>query len=152
MDFNLPEELELLKHNLHRFIDYEVISVERECCPGEEMIPQWREKFEQRAKDLGIWMMEAPEEYGGLGLGILPRVVVWEELSRTIAFPARGRKHCGAVRARHPVRAKRRAEGQIFAAGSSSGEEVVLRADRALTPGQTRGRCVPRRCATESFM
>jgi acyl-CoA dehydrogenase len=100
MDFNLPEELELLKHNLHRFIDYEVISVERECCPGEEMIPQWREKFEQRARDLGIWMMEVPEEYGGLGLGILPRVVVWEELSRTIAFPARGESIMGpSVRA-----------------------------------------------------
>jgi acyl-CoA dehydrogenase len=90
MDFDLPEELILLKSNMRRFIDKEVIPVERECCPGEEMKPEWREKFEKRAKELGIWMMEVPEQYGGLGLGLLPRVVVWEELSRTIAFPARG--------------------------------------------------------------
>jgi acyl-CoA dehydrogenase len=100
MDFNLPEELILLKDNLRRFIDNEVIPVERECCPGEEMNPQWREKFEQRAKELGIWMMEVPEEHGGMGLGILPRVVVWEELSRTIAFPSRGENIMGpSVRA-----------------------------------------------------
>jgi acyl-CoA dehydrogenase len=100
MDFNLPEELVLLKDNLRRFIDKEVIPVERECCPGEDMKPEWRAKFEKRAKDLGIWMMEVPEEYGGLGLGLLPRVVVWEELSRTIAFPARGESIMGpSVRA-----------------------------------------------------
>ncbi len=100
MDFDLPEELILLKSNMRRFIDKEVIPVERECCPGEEMKPEWREKFEKRAKELGIWMMEVPEQYGGLGLGLLPRVVVWEELSRTIAFPARGESIMGpSVRA-----------------------------------------------------
>jgi acyl-CoA dehydrogenase len=100
MDFNLPEELVLLKDNMRRFIDKEVIPVERECCPGEDMKPEWRAKFEKRAKELGIWMMEVPEQYGGLGLGLLPRVVVWEELSRTIAFPARGESIMGpSVRA-----------------------------------------------------
>ena len=102
MDFDLPEELVLLKNNLRRFIDKDVIPVERDSCPreGEDMKPEYREKFEKRAKDLGIWMMEVPEEYGGMGLGLLPRVVVWEELSRTIAFPARGESIMGpSVRA-----------------------------------------------------
>ena len=35
-------------------------------------------------------MMEVPEEYGGPGLALFQRAVVSEELSRTIALPARG--------------------------------------------------------------
>ena len=31
-----------------------------------------------------------PEEYGGGGMPVLARAIVWEELSRTIAIPARG--------------------------------------------------------------
>ena len=31
-----------------------------------------------------------PEEYGGGGMSLLARAIVWEELSRTIALPARG--------------------------------------------------------------
>jgi acyl-CoA dehydrogenase len=90
MSFTLPEELRMLKDSLRRFVNAELIPVERETCVDEELKPEWRERFEQRAKDLGIWMMEVPEEYGGAGMGILPRVAVWEELARTIAFPARG--------------------------------------------------------------
>src|SRR5260370_23306269 len=35
-------------------------------------------------------MMEVPEEYGGPGLSLFQRAIVVEELSRTIALPARG--------------------------------------------------------------
>jgi acyl-CoA dehydrogenase len=89
MDFELPEELQLLKSNLRRFVDSELIPVERETCAGERLKPHYKAAFELRAKDLGIWMMDVPEAYGGLGLGVLPRAVVWEELARTIAIPAR---------------------------------------------------------------
>src|SRR5262249_52896047 len=47
-------------------------------------------KRERRAKELGIWQLDVPTEYGGGGISILARAVVWEELSRTIAIPARG--------------------------------------------------------------
>jgi acyl-CoA dehydrogenase len=95
MDFTLPEELRILKDSLRRFVNEELIPVERETCDGEELKPAWREKLQQRAKDIGIWMMEVPEEFGGLGLGIMPRVVVWEELARTIALPSRGESIMG---------------------------------------------------------
>src|SRR4029077_2139563 len=36
-----------------------------------------------------IWMMEVPEEYGGAGMTLFQRAIVIEELSRTIALPAR---------------------------------------------------------------
>lgn len=100
MDFSLPEELALLKANLRRFVDRELIPFERQSCEGDELKPEWMDRWSKRAKDLGIWMMEAPEEYGGSGLGILPRVVVWEELARTIALPSRGESIMGpSVRA-----------------------------------------------------
>lgn len=100
MDFSLPEELRILKDSMRRFVNDELIPFERETCDGEELKPEWRKKLYQRAKDIGIWMMEVPEEFGGLGLGVVPRVVVWEELARTIALPSRGESIMGpSVRA-----------------------------------------------------
>ncbi len=90
MDFHLPEELRMLKETVRRFVDSEMIPVERETCVGDELKPEWRAKFTKRAEDLGIRGLEVPKEYGGLGLSVLARVVVWEELGRTIALPSRG--------------------------------------------------------------
>src|SRR6267143_1372935 len=92
MDFELPEELRLFKASLRRFVDNELIPIERQTvtAEGEEIKPEYLARFEQRAKDLGIWMIEVPEEYGGVGIGQLGRAVVIEELSRTIALPTRG--------------------------------------------------------------
>ena len=89
MDFELPEELRMMKDTLRRFIDNEVIPIEREAYDGHLMVPEVRETLEARARELGIWMIDIPEEYGGMGLGLLARVLVWEETGRTIAFPRR---------------------------------------------------------------
>ena len=89
MDFELPEELRMMKDTLRRFIDNEVIPIEREAYDGHLMVPEVREKLEARARELGFWMIDIPEEYGGMGLGLLARVLVWEETGRTIAFPRR---------------------------------------------------------------
>ena len=89
MDFELPEELRMMKDTLRRFIDTEVIPIERAAYDGHEMVPEVRERLQARARELGIWMIDVPEEYGGMGLGLLARVLVWEETGRTIAFPRR---------------------------------------------------------------
>ncbi|MEK9645802.1 MAG: acyl-CoA dehydrogenase [Alphaproteobacteria bacterium] len=89
MEFDLPEELRMLKETLRRFIDKEVIPIEREAYAGPEMVPAIREKLEDRARELGIWGIDIPERLGGLGMGLLARVIVWEETGRTIAFPRR---------------------------------------------------------------
>ena len=57
---------------------------------GLDLIPAVRASLEKKAKDLGLWMMDTPEQHGGLGLTMLGQVVVWEELGRTIALPPRG--------------------------------------------------------------
>jgi acyl-CoA dehydrogenase len=92
MDFELPDELRMFKDSLRRFVDAELIPIERQTMVegAEKLKPEYYERFCQRAKELGIWMMDVPEEYGGGGLSVLARVIVEEELCRTIALPARG--------------------------------------------------------------
>jgi acyl-CoA dehydrogenase len=95
MDFELPEELRIFKQTLRRFVDTELIPIERQTTTdgGEKLKPEYYERFSQRAKELGFWMMDIPEKFGGPGLSVLARTVVEEELSRTIALPARGAGH-----------------------------------------------------------
>ena len=90
MDFELPEELRMLKRTLRRFVDAEIIPIERAAYVGHKLKPEVREKLEARAKELGLWLFDVPEQYGGRGMGLLARVVLWEEMGRTIAIPTRG--------------------------------------------------------------
>ncbi len=89
MDFELPEELKILKENLRRFVDTELIPIERETNDGANFLPGVQAKLEEKAKVLGLWLFDVPEEYGGLGLGSLSKSVMWEEMARTIAIPSR---------------------------------------------------------------
>jgi acyl-CoA dehydrogenase len=89
MDFELPEELQMLKQQLRRFVDREVIPIEREAYDGPDLKPDVRARLEGMAKEMGYWHIAVPEEYGGMGLGLMARAVIWEEMGRTIAFPAR---------------------------------------------------------------
>src|SRR6202140_1981265 len=91
MDFELPEELRIFKDVLRRFVDAEMIPVERHASTDTEKLkPEYYERFCQRAKDLGFWKMDIPEEYGGAGFSVLARSIVETELSRSVALPARG--------------------------------------------------------------
>jgi acyl-CoA dehydrogenase len=90
MDFSLPEELQRLKETVRRFVDQELIPIEMHSCEGNELKPEIRERLEKKTKEMGLWLLDVPEEYGGSGLGLLAQVVVWEEMSRTAALPSRG--------------------------------------------------------------
>jgi len=90
MDFDLPEELQMLKDNLRRFVDTELIPIERETNDGSDFLPGVQEKLEDKARALGLWLFDVPEEFGGMGLGHLSKAVMFEEMARTIALPSRG--------------------------------------------------------------
>ena len=89
MELCLPEELQILQKTIHRFVNTETIPFERETTVRQELKREWRDKFEKRAKELGIRMMDVPEEFGGAGLNVLARAIIWEELARTTALPSR---------------------------------------------------------------
>ncbi|MEA3025994.1 MAG: acyl-CoA dehydrogenase, partial [Alphaproteobacteria bacterium] len=90
MDFELPEELRLLKETVRNFVDRELIPVEMNSMDGAIMRPEVRAPLEEKAKKLGLWHLDVPAEYGGQGLNLLGMVVVWEQIARTIAMPPRG--------------------------------------------------------------
>src|SRR5256884_6634999 len=90
MDFELPEALELLKRTVRSFVDREVIPIEMNAMDGPALRADIRTDLERKAKDLGLWLLDVPAEYGGQGLSLLGMAVVWEEISRTIALPPRG--------------------------------------------------------------
>ncbi len=90
MDFELPEELRLLKETVRTFVDRELIPIEMTSMDGPTMKPDVRAALEAKAKKLGLWHLDVPAEYGGAGLNLLGLVVVWEEIARTIAMPPRG--------------------------------------------------------------
>ncbi|MGH7833699.1 MAG: acyl-CoA dehydrogenase family protein [Candidatus Binatia bacterium] len=90
MDFNLPEEQQLLKETVRHFVDRELIPLERECRPeGEEMPERFLKPLQEKARALGLWMLDVPQEYGGAGLDLLNRCVIMEETARTVALPFR---------------------------------------------------------------
>src|SRR5258706_9043449 len=84
MDFNLPEELQLLKDTVRKFVDRELIPLERECRPeGEDMPEQFIKPLQEKAKAIGLWLLDVPQEYGGGGLDLMSRCVVMGETPRT---------------------------------------------------------------------
>src|SRR5262245_18454707 len=89
MDFELPEELRLLKDNLRKFVDRELIPLERAVVNDVAQQKALQKTLRPKVEALGLWQYDVPEELGGLGLGMLAKVVVWSEVSRTTALPAR---------------------------------------------------------------
>jgi acyl-CoA dehydrogenase len=90
MDFELPEELRLLKENIRRFVDRELIPLEREVVNDVTLQKELPKRLRGKVEALGVLGYDVPEEFGGLGLGMMAKVIVWSEVSRTTALPARG--------------------------------------------------------------
>ena len=67
MDFDLPEDLRMLKKTVADFVDRELIPIEHKTMDGPRMHPDMRAQLERKAKDLGLWLLEVPVEYGGQG-------------------------------------------------------------------------------------
>src|ERR1700680_4598556 len=89
MDFELPEELRLLQDNVRRFVDRELIPLEREVVNDVKMQKELPARLRGKAEALGLWLYDVPQEFGGLGLGMLAKIIVWSEVSRTTARPSR---------------------------------------------------------------
>ena len=103
MDYPLSEEHTMLQDTMRRFVDNELIPVEMETRDGETLKPEYAEKFLARAKELGIWKMEVPEEFDGVGADLVSLVIVWEQLGRTVALPTRGQGGIMGPQVRAPL-------------------------------------------------
>lgn len=90
LNFELPSELVAMKESLRRFVDREMIPIERKVRSTYKTDPSGLAALADKAKALGLNKFDVPVEYGGMGLGLLARVIVWSEMSRSIALPSRG--------------------------------------------------------------
>jgi acyl-CoA dehydrogenase len=96
MDFDLPEEVRILKQTVGRFVDKELIPLERDFRPeGEEMPEHLLKPLQEKTRALGLWLLGVPEEYGGAGLSLLARCIIAEESSRSVVIPFRGNEVFG---------------------------------------------------------
>lgn len=79
VDFRLPEEIEQIRHVVREFVESEVEPV-AEQIEREDRIP---EAVLDKAKELGLFGLSIPEEYGGVGLSMVGKTAVLEELGKT---------------------------------------------------------------------
>lgn len=89
MDFTLSEEQQMLRDLCARFRDDYVRPLEpkvlaREAGGGaSSLLPEEQAVLDARAKELGLYALDGPEEYGGSNLDAVTMVGVWEEMGQT---------------------------------------------------------------------
>lgn len=93
MDFTLPEELRMLRDTVARFVREELLPLERDVIKREAergltdaplIDPEVEKELGRKAKAIGLYGIDVPEEYGGQNLGMLAKAVVIEELKTSI--------------------------------------------------------------------
>ena len=78
MNFELSDELKMLREMAYKFAVTEFTPLIRECDEHEKYTPEIRKKAAENGL-VGAWV---PEEYGGPGAGFLGNAIITEELSR----------------------------------------------------------------------
>jgi acyl-CoA dehydrogenase len=81
VDFTIPEDLTRMQARIKDFVEGDLIPMSEEV-EEEGHIP---EGIVKKMRDLGLFGLAIPKEYGGLGLGTLGECLVYEELSRANA-------------------------------------------------------------------
>ena len=90
MDFELSEEHQMLKDLVARFVREELMPLERAVLErdaqgqGSGLTESEREAVDKKSRALGLWGLDAPEEFGGADLPEQAMVGVNEELGRTV--------------------------------------------------------------------
>ena len=85
MNFDVSSELKMILSTIRKFVEEEIIPLERPFLDHdyETLIPQL-EKTRQKAKSLGLWLPQIPQEYGGMGLSLVEHGYVSEVLGRSL--------------------------------------------------------------------
>src|SRR5215469_1826264 len=78
LNFELPEDLKLLRRSIREFVEKELWPVGQQVEDTDEIPDSVMDKL----KELGMFGLPFPEEYGGAGIGELGYCVALEELGR----------------------------------------------------------------------
>ncbi|ADG06004.1 acyl-CoA dehydrogenase family protein [Kyrpidia tusciae] len=79
MDFRLPEEIQMLKQTVKDFV-YQTVDPRAKEIEDKDEIPL---EIMEMSKELGLFGLSIPEEYGGLGIGMVGKCAIYEELGKT---------------------------------------------------------------------
>jgi acyl-CoA dehydrogenase len=81
IDFTIPAALEDVLARVRAFIAEDVLPAEREIADPTDVLKSWPvvERLRGRARERGIYTPHLPEEWGGLGLGVLGMSLVSQE-------------------------------------------------------------------------
>jgi acyl-CoA dehydrogenase len=89
LDFQLTEEQRMLQDLVTRFVDDELMPLERAVMARETgggiggLIPEELVPLHERCRELGLWGLDVPEELGGADLDSVTLVAVNEALGKT---------------------------------------------------------------------
>jgi acyl-CoA dehydrogenase len=89
MDFELPEEMKLLRETVHRFVDKELMPLEKSLPDLMDIPPDIRAQLEAKVREMGFWAAAVPTEFGGGGIGALGNMVLREQVSRCLVSDTR---------------------------------------------------------------
>lgn len=84
MNFDLDPKLAELRAKVRRFVDERIIPAERAVIDEDHL-----EKYEtlhllqQQARAEGLWTPHLPQQFGGLGLGVMGMCVLFREMGRS---------------------------------------------------------------------
>jgi len=79
--YQLPEELKLLREQVRRVIQEDVIPAEARIDPDDsELLPEDYARISQKVKNAGLWALGVPQRYGGGGLNTFAMCVLLEEM------------------------------------------------------------------------
>src|SRR3990170_10527 len=72
MDFTVPEEIEMLRRTLRRFVTEEVIPLERDNDLTWDVAPpkELRKQVRLRSKEIGLYGVDMPKDVGGGGFSL----------------------------------------------------------------------------------
>ncbi|MBL0419379.1 acyl-CoA dehydrogenase family protein [Ramlibacter sp. AW1] len=82
MNFTIEPELRMLRDSVRRFVDEELMPLEPLYANEPDIPDEVRQRLQSRARELGFWSFDVPEEHGGGGIGMLGMCLVFEELGR----------------------------------------------------------------------
>src|SRR6185436_11021802 len=90
MDFELSEEHRMLKELVARFVRDELMPLEGKVLEreakgeGAHLTKEERGKIDKKSRELGLWGLDAPAEFGGSDLPVEAMIGVNEEVGKTV--------------------------------------------------------------------
>jgi acyl-CoA dehydrogenase len=89
LDFSLTDEQKMIQQTVRQFVDRELMPLENEVLENEGKYPNGIEPsryhaLQMKAKEMGFWGINTPEEYGGANLGAVMTALIFMELGKTL--------------------------------------------------------------------